>query len=240
MLWAAAPLAHKVDFSHHISETNKSAFGGDYADFFRNKTIFLTGATGNLGGCLLYKLTVVLNTRRVYVICRGSAARAKLKMTKNMPKQIKEVLAHKSIVFVTGDIMEPNFGISVSNLAQMEEAVEIIINSAADVSLRAPLARVMPINCMPPLELARMAANFQRLEQLIQVSTAYCNSFLPDGAVEERIHPLGDPKSELEGFDKTGSSPYLSKFPAPCYYSKVTAPRLRLVSMGHANLKRMI
>lgn len=159
-------------------ETKNSALSGDYADFFRNKTIFLTGATGSLGGCLLYKLTVVLNTRRIYVLCRGSAARAKLKMTKNMPKQIKEVLAHKSIVFVTGDIMEPNFGISVSNLAQMEETVEIIINSAADVSLRAPLAHVMAINCMPPLELARMAARFQHLEQLIQIFDGLLQFFL--------------------------------------------------------------
>lgn len=206
------------------SKPKDRVLGSDYSNFFRNKTTFLTGATGNLGGCLLYKLTVVLEVRRVYVLCRGSAARARIKMTKNMPEQIKEVLAHKSIVFIVGDIMEPNFGISALNLLEMEETVEIIINSAADVSLRAPLSSAISRNCMPPLELARMATDFQRLEQFIQISTAYCNSFLPDGTVEEEIYPLDDPESELETFSRTGTSPYVSRFPAPYYYSKVIIP----------------
>ena len=203
------------------SRAKQPAFDGEDLNFFHNKTIFLTGATGNLGGCLLFKLTVVLQALKIYVLCRGSAARAKSKLMKNMPNQVKDILAHKSITFVVGDVTEPNFDISAPNLMRMEEEVNIIINSAADISLWAPLSSAIPKNCMPPLELARMATKFQRLEHFIQISSTSCNSFLPDGVVEEKIYPLGDPESELETFLRTGSSPYLSKFPGAYQYSKV-------------------
>lgn len=197
------------------------ADGSSPTDFFKDKTIFLTGATGLLGGCLLFKLTAILQARQIYVLCRGSAAMAKITITKNMPLQAEDVLLHPGLVFVQGDIKEPDFAILKLQLEQMEKEVQIIVNAAADISLVAPLKSVIESDCMPPLELARMATKFQRLEQLIQISTAYCNSFLPDGIVEEKLYPLGDPESELNTARETGSTQYLSQFPAPYYYAKV-------------------
>ena len=201
-----------------------AADSSGYMNYFRDKTVFLTGGTGNLGGCLLFKLAKILNVQHIYVLCRGSAARAKIKLTKNMPLQVKDVLFNPGLVFVTGDIKEPNFAIPTPQLERMEREVQIIINAAADISLQAPLDSAIASNCMPPLELARMATKFQRLEQFIQISTAYCNSFLPDGIVEEKIYPLGDAESELSAFQEKGSTQYLSQFPAPYYYSKVLKP----------------
>ena len=202
------------------TETNDDS----YNNFFRDKTIFLTGATGNLGGCILYKLTEVLGCQHIYVLCRGSAARAKIKLTKNMPLQAPAILLHPGLVFITGDIKEPGFAIAQPLLERMQREVQIIINAAADISLQAPLSATMASNCMPPLELAQMATKFQHLESFIQISTAYCNSFLPDGIVEEKIYPLGDPEVELSAFSEKGTTQYLSQFPAPYYYSKVYKP----------------
>ena len=195
-------------------------------DFFKDKSIFLTGGTGNLGGCILYKLTAVLHARQIYVLCRGSAAMAKITISKHMPLQAKDVLLHPDIVFVEGNMTEPDFGIPKDQLAQMEKDVQIIINSAADISLAAPLNESIENNCMPPLELAQMATKFQCLEQFIQMSTAYCNSFLPDGVVEEKIYPLGDAESELKTAREQGSTEYSSQFPAPYYYAKVNVSKV--------------
>jgi hypothetical protein len=38
-----------------------------------DQTMFLTGATGTLGGCLLYKLALQLPTSKIFVLVRGSA-----------------------------------------------------------------------------------------------------------------------------------------------------------------------
>jgi thioester reductase-like protein len=43
----------------------------DYVSFFKDHTVFLTGATGGLGGCLLYKLATELPTQKIYVLCRS-------------------------------------------------------------------------------------------------------------------------------------------------------------------------
>ena len=95
-----------------------------------------------------------------------------------MPNQITEILSQKSIVFVVDDILEPNFGISALTLSEMEKEIEIVIHSAADVSLQAPLSSAISRNCAPALGLAEMATRFQRINKFIQISTAYCNSSL--------------------------------------------------------------
>lgn len=120
---------------------------------------------------------------------------------------------------------EPEFAISKQQLEQMEKEVQIIVNAAADVSLMNSLKSAIESDCLPPLDLARMATKFQHLEQFIQISTAYCNSFLPDGIVEERMYPLGNPETELNTARETGSTGYVSQFTAPYYYAKVPWPR---------------
>ena len=205
-----------------LSDSSRKAQESDPPDFFKDKTVLLTGGTGNLGGCILFKLTAILHVRKIFVLCRGSAALAKITVTKNMPLQAKSVLLHPAITFVQGDMTEPDFAISKDQLEQLEKEVQIVINAAADISLAASLGKAIENNCKPPLELARMATKFQHLEQFIQISSAYCNSFLPDGVVEEKIYPLGDPESELKTACETGSTQYLSQFPAPYYYAKVS------------------
>ncbi|KAL8668445.1 MAG: hypothetical protein Q9168_006925 [Polycauliona sp. 1 TL-2023] len=219
---------------HDLEAANplKSILGGPKAPvagaptFFTDKTVLLTGGTGHLGGCLLYKLTAILRVQRIYVLCRSSAALAKITISKNMPMQAKEVLAHPGLVFVQGDIQQPDFAIAKPDLERMEKEVQVVINAAADISLAASLQTAIASDCMPPLELARMATKFQHLEHFIQISTAYCNSFLPDGVVEEKMYPLGDAEKELSTARETGSSEYLVQFPAPYYYAKHLMERL--------------
>ena len=45
-------------------------------EFYKEQVVFLTGATGGLGGCLLYKLSIVLDVQRLYVLIRGSESTA--------------------------------------------------------------------------------------------------------------------------------------------------------------------
>jgi hypothetical protein len=52
-------------------------------------------------------------------------------------------------------------------------------------------------NCIPALELAQLAGKFKRLTAFVHISTAYVNSFLPDGVVEEKIYELGDAEKQL-------------------------------------------
>jgi hypothetical protein len=68
-----------------------------------------------------------------------------------------------------------------------------------------------------------------RLWHFIQVSTAYANSFLPDGPVEEKIYYLSNPDNaerELEEILRTGTTKHLGRFSVPYQYSKQLMERL--------------
>jgi hypothetical protein len=68
-----------------------------------------------------------------------------------------------------------------------------------------------------------------RLRHFVQVSSAYANSFLPDGPVEEKIYYLSnhdDAEGELEEIFQTGTTRHLKRFPWAYAYSKQIMERL--------------
>lgn len=100
----------------------------DHMSFFNDQVVFLTGATGGLGGCLLFKLASQLPTKKVYVLCR-STSKARMTWNKTMPNQIGSVLHSGKVKLVVGDILKPNFGIAPDLLAEIAAQTTIIIHS---------------------------------------------------------------------------------------------------------------
>ncbi|KAH8587859.1 male sterility protein-domain-containing protein [Bisporella sp. PMI_857] len=113
-------------------------------DFYKEQAVFLTGATGGLGGCLLYKLSIVLDVQRLYVLIRGSESTALGRWKYTMPQQcqyIEDRIRAGKIILVPGDMTKERFGITIETLCKIEQEVTIIIHAAANISFRAPLQR---------------------------------------------------------------------------------------------------
>lgn len=93
---------------------------------------------------------------------------------------------------------------------------------------------------MSTLELAQLASSFKHLQGYVHVSTAYANSFLPDGLVEEKVYELGDAEAQLQEILETGTlvTEELPAFPWPYAFSKHLAERLLL--LRHPNLPILI
>lgn len=195
--------------------------------FYSSRTVFLTGGTGGLGGCLLYKLLHTVPARRVYALVRDSPATAIAKWQRTMSPEITDrMLATDRLVLVVGDMTKPQFGIEDGVSAALVEEVQIVIHAAANISFRAPLPKVVADNCISSLELARLATSFQKLESYVQFSSAYANTFLPDGLVSEKIYELGDPEAELLEIQAKGTTEFLKGFAWPYAYSKHLTERL--------------
>lgn len=156
---------------------------GGYSKIYEGHTVFLTGGTGCLGGCLLYKLALQLPTRKIYVLVRGSAQRALEKLQQTMPNHAQAIVSSGKVDFVVGDIRQANFGIDSFILQQLQEQVTLAIHTAAKIKLEGPVRDAVEINCLPALEMARIASQFRRLKLFVQLSTSYTNSHLPDGPV---------------------------------------------------------
>ncbi|KAJ5190173.1 uncharacterized protein N7498_009158 [Penicillium cinerascens] len=199
-----------------------------YANIFEAHTVFLTGSTGSLGGCLLYKLALQLPTHKIYVLIRGTPEQAIEKWQKAMPNQTNAILASKKIEFVIGDIKSVDFGIETAVMEQLRSQITLVIHTAAKISLESSLVDAFENNCLPALELARIASRFRRLKLLIQLSTAYCNSFLPDGPVLERPYNLTDedPEEELASILTLDQSPHASRFSSTYAQAKYVMEKL--------------
>ncbi|KAK2009465.1 male sterility protein [Colletotrichum eremochloae] len=167
-------------------------------DFFQNQVVLLTGATGGLGGCLLYKLAVVLRVPKIYVVIRKTPEKAIQTWSTIMPNHVDEVLQTGSIKFIFGDLAASKYGIVEHDVRTLEKDVTIVINAAANISLRLSLRQCVEENCLSALDLGEMATRFTKLICFVQVSSAYALSDLPDGPMEERIYSIGDADQLLD------------------------------------------
>ncbi|KAJ5476879.1 Male sterilityNAD-binding [Penicillium sp. IBT 31633x] len=204
---------------------------GGYGKIFEGHTVFLTGATGCLGGCLLYKLAVQLPAPKIFILVRGDSQRAIDKLRESMPNHAQAILATKKVEFVIGDMKSVRFGIEPVVLRQLQDQVTLVVHTAAKIKLEGPIADAVETNCLPALEMARIASGFRRLKLFIQISTSYVNSHLPDGPVLERMYPLGgeeDPEEELASILKMGKSSHSAKFSSTYTQAKHLMERLLL------------
>ncbi|KAJ5902730.1 hypothetical protein N7495_003258 [Penicillium taxi] len=201
---------------------------GGYAKIFENHTVLLTGCTGSLGGVLLYKLALQLPTRKIYALIRSQPQQAIKKLRRAMPDQADAILASKKIKFVIGNMRLPSFGIEPALLEQLQNEVTLVIHSAAKITLDANLYDAFENNCLPALEMASMVSKFRHLRLLVQISTAYVNSFLPDGPVLERLYNLTDvsPEEELASILAREETPHATKFSSTYAHAKYVMERL--------------
>ncbi|CAK1367604.1 unnamed protein product [Cercospora beticola] len=206
-----------------------------YPTFFEDKIVFLTGATGNLGSCTLHKLITQLRVRYVYAFVRGSKHQALDKLKRKLAHKATFITDSGKVQFIVGDIRLPSWGMRSDELRLLQNEVSIVVHTAANLSLFDPIAECMKNNCGPVLELARMAATFEKIQKFVFVSSVYVNSFLPDGLVREKLYPLEDstgeeidPELEHEEISRTGSSRFTKHFPWPYALSKYLAERLLL------------
>ncbi|KAJ5112159.1 male sterility protein-domain-containing protein [Penicillium argentinense] len=201
-------------------------------EWYKDQVVFLTGATGNLGGCLLYKLAVQLPTKKIYVLCRGGMRDAINKWEASMPEQIDDILDTGKIQCLVGDITRPSLGLGTAELEALQKEVTVVIHSAANFSLFQDLPESIRDNCVPVVDLARLSISFQKLKAFLHISTISSKSFLPGGTVledAENLSPDEDPpEKQLEEVLSTGKSPYTKQFIAPYGQSKYLAEQILL------------
>ncbi|KAL6231431.1 hypothetical protein BDW75DRAFT_247895 [Aspergillus navahoensis] len=168
----------------------------DYLRRFENEVVLLTGATGSLGGCLLYKLALRLPTKKVYALCRGSVGYAVRKWESTMPQQIDDILDTGKVELITGDLSKPGLGLNPAVRERMRDEVTAVINTAANISLVDDLEKSVRDNCQTATALFQVASEFRRIRLFIHFSSLAVNSFLSGCSIEERLYPPPSPVRE--------------------------------------------
>uniref|UniRef100_A0ABD2WB33 Fatty acyl-CoA reductase n=1 Tax=Trichogramma kaykai TaxID=54128 RepID=A0ABD2WB33_9HYME len=163
-------------------------------DFYRDRSIFITGGTGFMGKVLVEKLLRSCpGIKNIYLLMRpkrGQDVQQRLQELLNAPlfDKLRQDTPHEllKIVPVAGDVTEPELGISVADQEMLIRCVSVVFHSAATVKFDEALKLSVTINMLGTKRLVQLCHRMHSLEALIHVSTAYCNCDRMD--VEEKIY----------------------------------------------------
>ncbi|KAL2834394.1 male sterility protein-domain-containing protein [Aspergillus cavernicola] len=210
----------------------------DHVNWYREQVVFLTGGTGSLGSCLLYKLALQLPTARIYILCRGTANEAIQKWEACMPEQIDEILDSGKVHLIRGDMNQEGFGLSPEDVQRLQDEVTIVLHAAADISLAQSLPASIRTDALPVVRLARLAQSFTNITLLTHISSTFAQMHLPSGTIPEhivKVDPINEPppETQLTSILATGKSPYAHHFITPYAQAKYLAEQLLLTYTPH-------
>lgn len=136
--------------------------------WYSGKSVFVTGATGFIGKCLVEKLLRSCDVSAVYIIIRN-------KRDLNFEQRKNDYLQHvvfsnlssntiNKMKIIPGDLLAPNLGMSNENRKQIAENVSIIFHAGADVRFDRPISDTYLSNVAGTRKLLDFAATFRHLE----------------------------------------------------------------------------
>lgn len=131
----------------------------------RAETIFVTGATGLVGGAVVERLLREAPERRVYVLvrdpsgwCRTALARGPL---------------GGRMVPVVGDLTRPGLGLGAEARREIVRSVDVVVHAAADTCFSRPLADARRTNRDGTARVLELWKGGGRLRRIVHVSTAF-------------------------------------------------------------------
>ncbi|XP_063722952.1 fatty acyl-CoA reductase 1-like isoform X1 [Symsagittifera roscoffensis] len=200
---------------HGFSEVSDYLSSGHLSEnipaFYKDASIFITGATGFLGKSILEKLLRSCpDVDRIFVLVRSKKghnpnerveALFNSKLFDRAQSERGEEECRRKVVAIAGDVMEPNLGISAEDEQLLVESnVTTVIHSAATIRFDEPLRFALSLNVGGTLRVVQLCRKLPCLKALVHVSTAYANCDLP--FIEEQVYPPPvDPHKLLDALD---------------------------------------
>ncbi|XP_017147109.1 putative fatty acyl-CoA reductase CG5065 isoform X2 [Drosophila miranda] len=152
-------------------------------EYYKDKTIFITGASGFMGKVLLEKLLYSCHSlKEVIIICRpkrGKTAETRLEEMYKLPifQRIKDERPHmlKKVTIYQGDVTFDLLGLSGGSLKHVTENTNIVFHMAATLKLEGNLRDAIDMNLVGTKRALAVAKQMKNLEAFIHLSTAFCN-----------------------------------------------------------------
>ncbi|RDA89806.1 hypothetical protein CP533_0878 [Ophiocordyceps camponoti-saundersi (nom. inval.)] len=212
-------------------------------DFYRDRSVFCTGATGMLGLAYLVRLLLDTPVSHVYAMARGGEKRMWQVCSEYLSSDQVEALQKSGRLTVfDGDITHPNLGLSEDQIDTLRKKVSVVVHAASTVNLVKPLHAVADVIIYSSLAIADFVLSLSHLERFVYVSTAYSSTFLrrdlkgnvigSEAVITEKVHQLRTmvetAEAELADIREYGTTPEFNfaDYLYPYSYAKNLTERL--------------
>ncbi|XP_049883831.1 putative fatty acyl-CoA reductase CG5065 [Pectinophora gossypiella] len=154
-------------------------------EFYKGKTIFITGGSGFMGKVLIEKLLYsCTELDRIYLLMRtkkGVKSEDRLAQLYSSPcydrlRTEKPGVFESKVFVIAGDIMENGLGLSEDDRALLVNRTNIIFHVAASVRFDDPLPFAARLNLRGTKEIVDLAREVRELAALVHISTSYSNT----------------------------------------------------------------
>ncbi|XP_017783401.1 PREDICTED: putative fatty acyl-CoA reductase CG5065 isoform X1 [Nicrophorus vespilloides] len=166
-----------------------------FLEYFQGKCIFITGCTGCVGMALLEKL--LRSFPQVHKICLLIRPKKSETMSTRISNYFDNPIfsvmkeMHKDylekIIWMDGDIVKPNLGLSQENLDYIYNNVNIFYHSAASVKLVDNLKNSIINNIYGTEMVYSVAEACKKIECFMHVSTIFCSHGFSRSVLKEQI-----------------------------------------------------
>ncbi|XP_058767143.1 fatty acyl-CoA reductase 1-like [Vicia villosa] len=176
-------------------------------DFFKGKTILVTGPTGFLAKVFIEKiLRIQPEIKKLYLLLRASNSDLAANRLQNEIFEIDlfqvlrgelgedfDSFVSKKVVAIAGDVGIENLGIKSEKLKnEMFEEIDVIVHSAATTNFDERFDISMGVNTKGALHALNFAKYCQNLKAFVHISTAYVcgDAKHEDGIVREKAFQM--------------------------------------------------
>jgi alcohol-forming fatty acyl-CoA reductase len=153
-------------------------------EFYKDKTVFITGGSGFMGKVLIEKLLrSCSDLKQILVLMRpkrGKTGAERIEAFSNIPmfqKLLeKDPGALKKLVPVYGDISEENLGLSNDHMSLIVRETNVVMHFAATLNFEAPIKTAVKMNIKGLESVINLSKQMKNLNVIVHLSTAYCNT----------------------------------------------------------------
>ncbi|KAL4716353.1 hypothetical protein ACJJTC_006715 [Scirpophaga incertulas] len=163
-------------------------------NFYKGRSVFVTGSTGFLGTVLIEKLLYTCEgVKRIYVLIKQKEGQSvKERLSKFLESGAFQRLRESNPNFIhkikpiAGNMLEQNFGLSEEDISVLRNEVSVVFHLAANISFNMRMADAINSNTKSTGELLRICKGMVRLTAFVYISTAYsnCNKLV----IDERVY----------------------------------------------------
>ncbi|XP_020298170.1 putative fatty acyl-CoA reductase CG5065 [Pseudomyrmex gracilis] len=151
--------------------------------FYKDKVIFITGASGFMGKVLMEKLLYSCSDlSKIYILMRDKKGRSwenRFKDMFNTPlfQRLQEQKAQifKKVIPLNGDILSDNLGLTTVQRECLIQEVNVVFHLAASLRLEAKMKDSIKMNTMGTHRVLKLAKQMKHLQVFVHLSTAYCH-----------------------------------------------------------------